>query len=142
MARNKATGGSKLVQGGHTGKTNYALATGLALGAAAGIAWSARHGRRLISALVGFAAGLALTPFGVLSYVCLAYSGYLMFRHSQAQKKLNQLKPRRSGGPRPAGTRLSRRSSKATDGATPGPNARRPAANRRYTPPKAKTPRH
>jgi hypothetical protein len=127
-----AIGGSKI---GHSGKTNYLLVTALAVIGGAAIAAAAYRGRRLLTAFVSVIAGLGLSVFGPLSYVCLIYSGYLMFRHSQAQKKLNQLRPRQ---PRPA---KSRRGGKTPpSGTTTSSATRRPTtANRRYTPPKGKT---
>jgi hypothetical protein len=131
-----AIGGSKI---GQHNKTNYALFTGLAVVGAAAIAIAARRGRRLLTAFASVIAGLGLSVFGPLSYICLIYAGYLMFRHSQAQKKLNQLRPRQPRQPR---TARSRRADKAASGTPANPSGRRPTANRRYTPPKAKTRRH
>jgi hypothetical protein len=135
-----AIGGSKLIQG-NNGKTNYVIFTVLGLVGAAAIAFTARRGRRLLAAFTSVLAGLALSSvFPILGYACLIYGGYLMFRHSQAQKKLNQLKPRQPRAPRPTKTRRSSREP-AKDVTLPSGN-RRPGANRRYTPPKAKTRRH
>jgi hypothetical protein len=131
-----AIGGSKI---GQHNKTNYALFTGLAVVGAAAIAIAARRGRRLLTAFASVIAGLGLSVFGPLSYVCLIYAGYLMFRHSQGQKKLNQLRPRQARQPR---TARARRADKAASTTTTSSGAKRPNANRRYTPPKAKTRRH
>jgi hypothetical protein len=134
VAATGAIGGAKVVQG-YSGKTNYVLLTILGVAAAAAVAGAAYRGRRLVAAFVTVLAGLAVTSFGVVSYACLIFAGYLMFRHSQDQKKLNRLRPRQARQPRSG---KSRRSTKAEEPAT-GPAGRRPTANRRYTPPKTKT---
>jgi hypothetical protein len=133
VAATGAIGGSKVIQGYH-GKTNYTLYTILGIVAALAIAGAVYRGRRMITAFVTVLAGLAVASFGAVSYICLIYAGYVMFRHSQDQKKLNKLVPR---GSRPTRSSRSRRSAKAEEPAT-GPAGRRPTANRRYTPPKTK----
>jgi hypothetical protein len=127
-------GGPKLVH-----DTTWLLLSLLGLAAAAGIALAARTGKRMLTSIVAVVAGLAVSGFSPLNFVCLIYGGFLMFRHSAAQKKYNQVHPRQPrqarqpGQPRPTRGRRSARDAAIEAG--------RPSANRRYTPPKAKTTR-
>ncbi len=63
-------------------------------GACLALFLAVRHGHRIITAFVGFLAGLALTFFFPLEVAFLIFSGYLMMRTSNAQGKL-----RRAQGP-------------------------------------------
>jgi hypothetical protein len=127
-------GGPKLVH-----DTTWLLLSLLGLAAAAGIALAARTGKRMLTSIVAVVAGLAVSGFSPLNFVCLIYGGFLMFRHSAAQKKYNQVHPRQPRQARqPGQARPTRGRRSARDAAI---DAGRPSANRRYTPPKAKTTR-
>jgi hypothetical protein len=112
----------------------------IGLGLTAVLAAAVWYGRRLIAAFAGMAAGLApvKTGYVVVSFACLAYGGYLMFRNTFAQRKAAMARPRRP--PRAARTRSGKAAAGAAAAAA-ADGARRPSANRRYTPPKAKNPR-
>jgi hypothetical protein len=103
----------------------------IGLGLAAVLAGAVWYGRRLITAFAAMAAGIApvnqKSGYALISLFCLAYGGVLLFRNTLAQRKVAMSRPRRP--PR----------SRKTPPVVPG-NARRPSANRRYTPPKAKHP--
>ena len=124
-----------------------AVSGAIGLGLTAILAAAVWFGRRLITAFAAMATGVApvspastsavKTAFGTLSLLSLLFGGFLLFRNTFAQRKLAMARPRRPRPPRPA--RGSRRARAAAPVATEG--ARRPSANRRYTPPKAKTPR-
>jgi hypothetical protein len=115
--------------GNALGRAAIGLGLAVVMGAAV---W---YGRRIMAAFSAMAAGLApLKPaFAAVSLVSLVYGAYLLFRNTLAQRKVAMARPRRQ----PGGART--RSPKAATEAAGA--ARRPNANRRYTPPKTKNPR-
>jgi hypothetical protein len=123
----------QILHGDNQALGKAAVGLGLA-GVLAGAVW---YGRRLIAAFAAMAAGLApvdqKSGYALISIVCLAYGGVLLFRNTLAQRKLAMARPRRP--PKSARTRSSKAAEVVAD------SARRPSANRRYTPPKAKNPR-
>jgi hypothetical protein len=114
-----------------------AIALGLVMTAALGAAvW---YGRRLIAAFAAMAAG-AVISYSLISIFCLAFGGFLLFRNTLAQRKLAMARPRRP--PRAARSRSSKAAAAASSSSSSeADGVRRPSANRRYTPPKSKTPR-
>ena len=87
----------------------------------------------MFAAIISVVGGLALSGFFPLNFIYLFYGGWLMFKQSQAQKKLNKAGVRRTRPPRTRGeTPASRRAQKRS-----GPADNRPKANSRYTPPKS-----
>ena len=104
-----------------------------------------RHGQRVFTALAGFLCGIALSYFPPLELACVAYSGYLVMRTSNAQNKARRAQPtmtaaeRRAAAQARAAAKASRRKG-AAKGAASGsaPVTKTPAPNRRYTPPKSK----
>jgi hypothetical protein len=109
---------------------------------AAGLAVSVRFGHRVVSAFVAILAGFVFTI--PANFVFLGYGGYLMFRSSRAQAKLNASRPRLTPQQRRQ-AREARRAGKtskstgATGATTTGPAPRPTSPNRRYTPPKTKS---
>jgi hypothetical protein len=106
---------------------------GLALVAVLGGAvW---YGHRVITSFAAIIAGFA-APIIPVQFACLGFGGYLMFRTSRAQAKarLNQPKRTPAAVRQARATKTRRRGAAAEDPET----ARRPAQNRRYTPPKSK----
>jgi hypothetical protein len=127
------------------GDSKAVAVAAIGLGLTALLAVAVWYGHRVIGCFAAIMAGLApMKPaFSYLPFVSLAFGGYLMFRTSQAQKKVAAARPRRSTAPRSrrsGGTKAGPRSAKEASAApTSGTAAvRRPSANRRYTPPKAK----
>jgi hypothetical protein len=100
-----------------------------------------RHGQRVFTALAGFLVGIALSQLLPLELACVAYSGYLVMRTSNAQNKARRAQPvltaaeRRVAAQARAAAKASRKGR-----AAPGVAAvsKTPAPNRRYTPPKSK----
>jgi hypothetical protein len=126
-----------------------AVSGAIGLGLTAILAAAVWFGRRLITAFAAMATGVApvspastsaiKTSFGTLSLLSLLFGGFLLFRNTLAQRKLAMARPRR---PRSTRTRTRTRASKAgADASVAANGVRRPSANRRYTPPKSKTPR-
>ncbi len=114
---------------------------GLGVAAAIVFTLAVRRGHRIMTAVAGFVAGLAVSYIVPLQLGFLFYSGYLMMRTSNAQGKA-----RRAQGPV---TPAQRREMAAARAAARAERRRGPAAsapvvtktpppNRRYTPPKAK----
>jgi hypothetical protein len=117
----------------HSNATGSLGLAALGVAAAGAMAFAAYRGRRLFAAIISVVGGLALSGFFPLNFVFLFYGGYLMFKQSQAQKKLNKAGVRRTRPPRTRGeTPASRRAQRRN-----APADNRPKANRRYTPPKS-----
>jgi hypothetical protein len=111
------------------GRSGSLATAALGLAAAAAMAFASYRGRRMFAAIIAVVGGLALTSFFPLNFMFLFYGAYLMFKQSQAQKKLNKAGIRRQ--PRARADPSSRR---GRGRAAPADN--RPKANSRYTPPK------
>jgi hypothetical protein len=75
-----------------------------------------------------------------LSLLGLLFGGFLLFRNTVAQRKVAMARPRRPRRP-PTAARTRTGKADAGPGSAAAEAARRPSANRRYTPPKSKTPR-
>jgi hypothetical protein len=117
----------------HSNATGSLGTAALGVAAAGAMAYAARRGKRLFAAIISIVGGLALTGYFPLNFIFLAYGAYLMFKQSQAQKKLNKSGVRRTRPPRTRGeTPASRRAQRRN-----APADNRPKANRRYTPPKS-----
>jgi hypothetical protein len=117
----------------HHGSSSSLLAAALGVAAAGAMAFAAYRGRRMFAAIISILGGLALSGFFPLNFVFLLYGGYLMFKQSQAQKKLNKAGVRRTRPSRARGETPARRRARGRD----APADNRPKANRRYTPPKS-----
>ena len=115
------------------------LATGADLSIVlAGAAW---YGQRIIASIAAILAGLApvAKQFVYLPFVALAFGGYLMFKTNRAQMKAAATRPRRTPAERRSSRAKAQKGSRDGGAATTGATgARRPSANRRYTPPKGK----
>ncbi|HSS11606.1 MAG TPA: hypothetical protein VLL25_17095 [Acidimicrobiales bacterium] len=108
--------------------------------AAAGLAVSAYFGHRIVTAFVAILIGFVPIFTVPGEFVLLGYGGYLMFRSSRAQAKLNASRPRLTPQQRRE-ARQARKASK-TGGAAPtiaSRSAKPLTPNRRYTPPKTKS---
>jgi hypothetical protein len=128
-----------------------AVSGAIALGMTAVLAAAVRYGRRIFAAFASMAmATVVTTPpasssavktgVGTLSLLGLLFGGFLLFRNTVAQRKVAMARPRRPRRPpRAARARTARGGEAGASAAAEA--ARRPSANRRYTPPKAKTPR-
>jgi hypothetical protein len=117
----------------HDSHSNSLLAAGAGVVAAAAMAYAAHRRKRMFAAIISVIGGLVLSAFFPLNFVFLLYGGWLMFKQSQAQKKLNKSGVRRTRPPRTRGeTPASRRAQRRN-----APADNRPKANRRYTPPKS-----
>ncbi|MDQ1426650.1 MAG: hypothetical protein QOK39_126 [Acidimicrobiaceae bacterium] len=114
---------------------------GLGVVAAIVFTLAVRRGHRIMTAVAGFLAGLAVSYIVPLQLGFLFYSGYLMMRTSNAQGKA-----RRAQGPvtpaqrrEMAAARAAARAQRRRGPAAPAPVVTKtPPPNRRYTPPKAK----
>ena len=115
----------------HNSHSTALLSAGLGVAGAAALAFAAHRGRRIFTAIISIVGGLALSVFFPLNFVFLLYGAYIMFKQSQAQKKLNKAGVRRTRAPK-AGRDAPARGRRGAE--TPASN--RPKANRRYTPPK------
>jgi hypothetical protein len=129
------------------------IAAGLAFAALlAGAVW---YGRRVITSFASILAGFTPPPrhgsmkalFVYVPLLSLIYGGLLFIRHTKARKKALALQPRRS----PSEAREARAKARAAartgtrpargrgrSGSAASTPSDRPAANRRYTPPKTK----
>jgi hypothetical protein len=129
------------------GGTAAMVQGGVGVVAAAGLALASRHGQRIITSFAALFTGFLLV-FLPLELLYLVFSGYLMWRTSQGQAKLAAAKPRLSAQERrqAKAAKSAARGSKTKPGAGDGRDdaapalPRQPAANRRYTPPKSKSP--
>jgi len=116
----------------HNSHSSALLSAALGVAGAAALAFAAYRGKRIFTAIISIVGGLALSVFFPLNFVFLLYGAYIMFKQSQAQKKLNKAGVRRT---RPAKARrdATTRGRRGAD----APVTNRPKANRRYTPPKS-----
>jgi hypothetical protein len=121
----------------HSDATGSLGTAALGVAAAGAMAYAARRGKRLFAAIISIVGGLALTGYFPLNFIFLGYGAYLMFKQSQAQKKLNKAGIRRTRTPRTRGETPARRKARGRDEAA----SNRPKANRRYTPPKSTKPK-
>jgi hypothetical protein len=123
------------------GDGKAAALAAVGVGLAAILAAAVRYGQRVITsftAVIGGFAPLSKSYVGV-SFVCLLYGAWLMWRTSRAQQKAKAAGVRIAPRPRRRHGRETNETG-ASDRSTGPGSAGRPAANRRYTPPKAKRP--
>ena len=100
--------------------------------AAIGLGVSSRFGHRIVTAFVAILGGFFLAL--PANFAFLGYGGYLMFRSSRAQAKLNASRPRLT----PEQRREAREARRAAKRGEATPTLKRPTPSGRYTPPKAK----
>jgi hypothetical protein len=116
----------------HNSHSNALLSAALAVAGAAALAFAVHRGRRIFTAVISIVGGLALSVFFPLNFAFLGYGAYIMFKQSQAQKKLNKAGLGRTRTSK-AGRGASARGRRGAEAAATD----RPKANRRYTPPKS-----